>query len=103
MTRSPRTRSHSPVLAGRLQPIDIPEACLCSCCSAVALSAKTTSGGLFAFFGLISDDAPPHRYDCDEHDHYSDRAPWLRAAVLGANDGLVSVASIMLGVGELSS
>lgn len=32
------------------------------------------------------------------HQHYSDRAPWLRAAVLGANDGLVSVASIMLGV-----
>ena len=37
------------------------------------------------------------RYESDEH--YSDRAPWLRAAVLGANDGLVSVASIMLGVG----
>lgn len=33
------------------------------------------------------------------NEHYSDRAPWLRAAVLGANDGLVSVASIMLGVG----
>ena len=33
------------------------------------------------------------------HEHYSDRAPWLRAAVLGANDGLVSVSSIMLGVG----
>lgn len=43
------------------------------------------------------------RYDCDEHAHYSDRAPWLRAAVLGANDGLVSVASIMFGVGEQSS
>ena len=25
----------------------------------------------------------------DEHDHYSQRAPWLRAGVLGANDGLV--------------
>ena len=41
----------------------------------------------------------PARYDGDQVDHYSDRAPWLRAAVLGANDGLVSVASIMLGVG----
>ncbi|KAJ3341667.1 hypothetical protein HDU93_004301 [Gonapodya sp. JEL0774] len=30
--------------------------------------------------------------------HYSHRAPWLRAAVLGANDGLVSVAALMLGV-----
>ena len=35
----------------------------------------------------------------DEHDHFSQRAPWLRAGVLGANDGLVSVASLMLGVG----
>ena len=34
----------------------------------------------------------------DEHEHYSQRAPWLRAGVLGANDGLVSVASLMLGV-----
>jgi len=31
--------------------------------------------------------------------HYSQRAPWLRAGVLGANDGLVSVASLMMGVG----
>jgi VIT1/CCC1 family predicted Fe2+/Mn2+ transporter len=30
--------------------------------------------------------------------HRSNRAPWLRAAVLGANDGLVSTASLMLGV-----
>ncbi|KAJ3016307.1 hypothetical protein HKX48_004121 [Thoreauomyces humboldtii] len=31
------------------------------------------------------------------HKHYSDRTPWLRAAVLGANDGLVSVASLIVG------
>lgn len=37
---------------------------------------------------------------CD-HKHYSHRAPWLRALVLGANDGLVSVASLMLGVGAV--
>lgn len=30
--------------------------------------------------------------------HLSTRANWLRAAVLGANDGLVSVASLVLGV-----
>lgn len=30
--------------------------------------------------------------------HRSNRAGWLRAAVLGANDGLVSVASLMIGV-----
>lgn len=30
--------------------------------------------------------------------HRSHRAPWLRAAVLGANDGVVSTSSLMLGV-----
>ncbi|KAK9808900.1 hypothetical protein WJX72_006067 [[Myrmecia] bisecta] len=58
--------------------------------------------------GTLHDEASPSRVpDQDDDDrttmseesHYSDRAPWLRAAVLGANDGLVSVASIMLGVG----
>ncbi|PIN13127.1 putative membrane protein [Handroanthus impetiginosus] len=34
------------------------------------------------------------------HD-YSKRAQWLRAAVLGANDGLLSTASLMLGVGAV--
>ncbi|KAK7400272.1 hypothetical protein VNO78_11476 [Psophocarpus tetragonolobus] len=33
--------------------------------------------------------------------NYSQRAQWLRAAVLGANDGLVSVASLMMGVGAV--
>ncbi|XP_020222934.1 vacuolar iron transporter homolog 4 [Cajanus cajan] len=32
---------------------------------------------------------------------YSQRAQWLRAAVLGANAGLVSVASLMMGVGAV--
>ncbi|KAK2662920.1 hypothetical protein Ddye_001494 [Dipteronia dyeriana] len=32
---------------------------------------------------------------------YSQRAQWLRAAVLGANDGLVSVASLMMGIGAV--
>uniref|UniRef100_A0A0D3G1Z5 Vacuolar iron transporter n=1 Tax=Oryza barthii TaxID=65489 RepID=A0A0D3G1Z5_9ORYZ len=31
------------------------------------------------------------------------RANWLRAAVLGANDGLVSTASLMLGVGAVKA
>jgi VIT1/CCC1 family predicted Fe2+/Mn2+ transporter len=30
--------------------------------------------------------------------HYVDRAGWLRAAVLGANDGIVSVSSLIVGV-----
>ena len=32
------------------------------------------------------------------HKHYSHRSPLLRAALLGANDGLVSVSAILLGV-----
>jgi VIT1/CCC1 family predicted Fe2+/Mn2+ transporter len=34
--------------------------------------------------------------------NYMARAQWLRAAVLGANDGLVSVASLMIGVSAAS-
>lgn len=49
--------------------------------------------------GPHNEPSPRNSEDMDKyHQHYSDRAPWLRAAVLGANDGLVSVASIMLGV-----
>ncbi|CAI7827936.1 unnamed protein product [Closterium sp. NIES-54] len=35
------------------------------------------------------------------HSHYSHRSPWLRAALLGANDGLVSTTSLMIGVGAV--
>ncbi|KAL2232259.1 vacuolar iron transporter homolog 2-like [Sesamum indicum] len=38
--------------------------------------------------------------DSQEFD-YSKRSQWLRAAVLGANDGLVSTASLMMGVGAV--
>lgn len=38
-----------------------------------------------------------------EHTHHSNRAPWLRALVLGANDGLVSTASLLMGVGSGST
>ncbi|KAM0888039.1 hypothetical protein ACQ4PT_028629 [Festuca glaucescens] len=34
--------------------------------------------------------------------NYVARAQWLRAAVLGANDGLVTVASLMIGVGAVN-
>lgn len=42
-----------------------------------------------SFFELVNPHAEAHR---GEH------AGWLRAAVLGANDGLVSTASLMVGV-----
>jgi VIT1/CCC1 family predicted Fe2+/Mn2+ transporter len=36
-------------------------------------------------------------------DHYINRSNWIRAAVLGANDGIVSVASISIGVAAAGS
>lgn len=36
-------------------------------------------------------------------DDYSQRGQWLRAALLGANDGLVSTASLMMGVGAVKA
>jgi VIT1/CCC1 family predicted Fe2+/Mn2+ transporter len=37
-----------------------------------------------------------------EEKDYAQRAQWLRAAVLGANDGLLSTASLMMGVGAVT-
>ncbi len=37
-----------------------------------------------------------HRYHLERH--YAERIGWLRAAVLGANDGIVSTASLIVGV-----
>ena len=36
------------------------------------------------------------------HNHYIHRSNWLRAAVLGANDGILSVASLAIGVAAAS-
>jgi VIT1/CCC1 family predicted Fe2+/Mn2+ transporter len=43
-------------------------------------------------------------YDLDEYikKHYIHRSNWLRAAVLGANDGILSTASIAIGVATAS-
>lgn len=38
-----------------------------------------------------------------EEDHYVMRSGWLRAAVLGANDGIISTASIAVGVAAASA
>ncbi|XP_057837640.1 vacuolar iron transporter homolog 5-like [Cryptomeria japonica] len=38
------------------------------------------------------------KIDKNELEYHVKRAQWLRAAVLGANDGLVSTASLMMGV-----
>ncbi len=38
-----------------------------------------------------------------EEDHKSHRSGWLRAAVLGSNDGIVSTASLLIGVAAAGS
>jgi len=38
----------------------------------------------------------------DEGKHRLERTGWLRAAVLGANDGIISTASLILGVASAS-
>lgn len=35
----------------------------------------------------------------NQEKHYINRSGWLRAGVLGANDGILSTASIIIGVG----
>ena len=39
-----------------------------------------------------------HKRHAHVETHRTDRVGWLRAAVLGANDGIISVASLMVGV-----
>lgn len=41
---------------------------------------------------------PPSYNSVNEEVHFINRAGWLRAAVLGANDGIVSVSSLIVGV-----
>lgn len=49
----------------------------------------------------IADDVPQSGDEAGAVD-YSGRAQWLRAAVLGVNDGLMSVASLMVGIGAVN-
>ena len=39
----------------------------------------------------------------DQEKHYVNRSSWIRAAVLGANDGILSVSSIAVGVASAST
>jgi VIT1/CCC1 family predicted Fe2+/Mn2+ transporter len=45
----------------------------------------------------------PSSHHIKKEMHYSQRNGWLRAAVLGANDGIVSTASLVLGVAAAES
>ncbi len=65
--------------------------------------ARQATSGPDLEAGKASSHADDPLLEPDEREHYSQRDPWLRAGVLGANDGLVSVASLMIGVGGDSS
>ncbi|MCD7447797.1 hypothetical protein HAX54_035274 [Datura stramonium] len=54
-----------------------------------------------AFQITINKDHDDKKQVLEEDFDYSQRAQWVRAAVLGANDGLVSIASLMMGVGAV--
>ena len=48
---------------------------------------------------MISGGSPKLHYESAHQElHYINRSGWLRAAVLGANDGIVSVSSLVVGV-----
>lgn len=47
---------------------------------------------------MADERAPPKRKSAHAELHRIERVPWLRAAVLGANDGIVSTASLLVGV-----
>lgn len=52
-------------------------------------------------FSVVVDDRNQSQVPEQENFDYSQRSQWLRAAVLGANDGLVSTASLMMGIGAV--
>lgn len=53
-------------------------------------------------FSIAVDDRNQSHVPAEEENFdYSQRSQWLRAAVLGANDGLVSIASLMMGIGAV--
>ena len=51
----------------------------------------------------IGTDENPHHWHSDIGDDVGNRLNWLRAGVLGANDGIVSVAGIVMGVAGATS
>ncbi|WOK96472.1 vacuolar iron transporter [Canna indica] len=68
---------------------------------------KTSTPSYMAFNGIkisleaVEIQVPRVEEKEEQQEDYSQRAQWLRAAVLGANDGLVSTASLMMGVGAV--
>ncbi|RLM75610.1 hypothetical protein C2845_PM15G26810 [Panicum miliaceum] len=67
----------------------------------MAAASMSMDGNVSKLAAVV--DAENPRALLDDDDDLSQRANWLRAAVLGANDGLVSTVSLMLGVGAVKA
>lgn len=53
---------------------------------------------------MVTPDSPPLQHPEEPHrEGYASRLNWLRAGVLGANDGIVSVAALVVGVAGATS
>ncbi|PON63877.1 Ccc1-like protein [Parasponia andersonii] len=61
--------------------------------------AEPKPGSTSSIFPL--EDVEKQQLEVEVPVDYAARAQWLRAAVLGANDGLLSTASLMMGVGAI--
>lgn len=68
-----------------------------ACGHALLLFAGSGTGKLAACLRVMTA-ADPQPSTAPPEQHYVNRTGWLRAAVLGANDGLLSVASLLVGV-----
>ncbi|KAF3663865.1 Vacuolar iron transporter -like protein 4 [Capsicum baccatum] len=69
------------------------------------MASNQTSTQESKFTLPMNHDLEQQQVNLDEQEEtefdYSKRSQWLRAAVLGANDGLVSTASLMMGIGAV--
>jgi len=60
--------------------------------------AKPSDRDCFPDSGASSIEKEPQCLQAIKEHHHTDRIGWLRAAVLGANDGILSTSSLVLGV-----
>ncbi|KAG8065479.1 hypothetical protein GUJ93_ZPchr0004g38108 [Zizania palustris] len=72
---------------------------------AAAFVDKDVDAARYSLANTAEADVAPPNVGAEEDGgvNYMARAQWLRAAVLGANDGLVSVASLMIGIGAVNT
>ena len=47
---------------------------------------------------MTNDRTGPEPHEAEPHGNFASRLNWLRAGVLGANDGIVSTAGLVVGV-----